>query len=179
MEMRPPTALSEQQTTFALQALEPPIPIIVRGEHEAPIRRVTSFRTMPRRPRRRFPARESALSTCSQHCKSPVLHWLASVMVGPGAVTVTVTVGAPQGLAAARNVRDKTNNRIEDARENILSSRSAPSVIWELWRSELQTRNYVCMALYFLHVLLLHALDNRPQQSCAVCDPDGYIGLWT
>ena len=32
----------------------------------------------------------------------PVLHWLTVVTVGAGAVTVTVTVGWPQGVATAR-----------------------------------------------------------------------------
>lgn len=37
-----------------------------------------------------------------QHEIEPVLHWLTSVTVDAGAVAVTVTVGAPQGVATAR-----------------------------------------------------------------------------
>ena len=46
-----------------------------------------------------------------------MLHSLAVVAVGAGAVSVTVTVGTPHGVATARRAKDETMKR----RENMMT----------------------------------------------------------
>jgi len=64
--------------------------------------------TTPKRPRRVETASDPAVWMVLQHCKFPVLHWLAGigVEVDPGAVTVTVVVTGGF-VAAARRANAK------------------------------------------------------------------------
>jgi hypothetical protein len=111
METKPPCELSWQQTAWAEQPLLP-TPITVMGLQVTPSRTSTPWTTIPRRPRSREPAAEPAVSVLLQHWRAPVEHELTgTVVVVPGAVTVTVVVtagvvvGVFQGVAAARIVR--------------------------------------------------------------------------
>lgn len=138
--------LFSQQTGLALHAEPEPTPMAVMGEQLRPRRTSKSERTMPNSPRRAVPAAELAYdasvwlsatsqeqqlttSVFSQHWREPVLHWLAVVTVGAGAVTVRVVVvggGEPQrlafsglGVATARRVSAKTERA--EMRENMLA----------------------------------------------------------
>jgi hypothetical protein len=71
-----------------------PTPMTVMGEHVRPTRTLTSWTTMPRRPRRREAAGSLALVTVLQHCWVPLVHWFV----------LPPSVGT--GVAAARMARE-------------------------------------------------------------------------
>jgi hypothetical protein len=85
----------------------------VMGEQLKPTRTLRSWRTMPKSPRMAPTLESDACWTLLQHWMGPVLQELPTVVVGPGAVTVTVVVtGWPPGMAEARMAEERATTEV-------------------------------------------------------------------